>query len=99
MKLNYNLGAVMDINLTQREQSQMDFIDSLMAFNSINVGPKIKDDYNNYVENHKLRIETIKEVKKVMDHSSTYDFASFFERHNHSMIFNTSLEILNKKYL
>ena len=87
----------MDLNLTQREQAQMDFIDSLMAFNSINVGPKIKEDYKKYVENHKLKIETIKEVKKVMDHSSTYDFASFFERHNHSMIFNTSLKILNER--
>ena len=87
----------MEVNFTQEEQAKMDFVDSLMAFNSISIGPKIKSDYTSYVRNYKLNIKTIKEAGKVMDKSLTYDFASFFERHNHSMIFNLSLNILNQR--
>jgi len=72
----------------------MDFIDSLMAFNSKSIGPMLKNDYQDILKRLKLNVNSINDVSEVMKHSLVYDFASFFERHNHSMIFRTSLDIL-----
>ena len=59
----------MEINLTHREQSKMDFIDSLMAFNSKSIGPMLKHDYQDIINRRKLDVNSVNDVSKVMKYS------------------------------
>ena len=87
----------MNINLTQREQAEMHFIDSLMAFNSVCIGPELKRQYQNNVEKKKLHISSMRDVADVFRESTLYNFSAFFERFNHKMIFQNTLSILEKR--
>ena len=84
----------MDIQFSRREQAEWDFIDSLMAFNSTGLGPKVKLDYADAVERRKAAVETTKDVGGIINTMPSYQFAAFFERHNHAMMFDTTLDIL-----
>ena len=87
----------MDIQFTRRENAEWDFIDSLMAFNSVSIGPKLKQDYANIVERRKATIKSAKDVGQIINDAPIYKFASFFERHNHAMMFDTTLDIVGER--
>ena len=87
----------MKINLTHREQAEMHFIDSLMAFNSVAIGPELKNEYHRNVEKKKLTVSSLRDVAAILKSSTLYKFSSFFEYSNHKLIFDKTLSILKKR--
>ena len=87
----------MRIELSRTEQARADFIDALMAYNSAGISPHMKRVYADRAERTQQPIESIKDVGAVLEDTPIYKFAAFFERHNHAMIFQTTLDVLEKR--
>ena len=67
----------MDVNFSQEEQAKMDFVDSLMAFNSISIAPKIKKDY--LLKEHGDNVPLMKSIKKTIDPNNIMNPGKIFD--------------------
>ena len=87
----------MNIDLNRTEQAKSDFIDALMAYNSVGVSPRVKRAYGERIKRSAQAVDSIEAVAAVLVDEPAYKFLAFFERHNHAMVFQTTQEVLNAR--
>lgn len=87
----------MHIRKTRTEQARFDFVSGLMSYNSTGIGPGMVKHFED--NKHRLpgKQPSIPEMKAVMEDAIPYKFGAFFEKHNHAMMFNTILDIIDKQ--
>ncbi len=86
----------MRIQLDRSERAKLDFVSGLMAYNSTGIGKAMSDHYARHTEQLGPHPK-LEQVSEVMSAAPPYQFGAFFERHNHAMIFDTTLEILRRR--
>ncbi len=87
----------MHIDIDRTERAKLDFVSGLMAYNSTGIGKAMTDHYSRHAPalgEH----PSLEQVADVMNAAPAYRFGAFFERHNHAMMFETSLEILHRRH-
>lgn len=82
---------------TRTDRARLDFVAGLMAYNSTGIGRSMTELYREREPGFAGRAPSIAEVGEFMEDSAPYRFGAFFERHNHKMMFDTSLEILDRQ--
>ena len=87
----------MKVSLTREEQAKSDFIDALMAYNSVGISPRVKQRFAARAKRTNDPIDSIEAVAGLLADEPTYKFLAFFERHNHAMVFQTTLDVLNAR--
>ena len=87
---------MLEIHKNRTEQARMDFVSGLMGYNSTGIGAAMATYYQNKTKKHKHTPE-MQEVKEIMEKSPIYKFGAFFERHNHALMFQTTLDILESR--
>lgn len=87
----------MHIRKTRTEQARFDFVSGLMGYNSTGIGPGMVKHYEDHKHRWGGRKPTMAETKALMTESPAYKFGAFFERHNHAMMFETILGIIDKQ--
>ena len=87
----------MELQRNRTEQAKYDFVGGLMAFNSTGIGPGMVKHYDANKSKFGEKMPTIADVKAIMDPSTIYKFGAFFEKHNHAMMFQTILDVLENK--
>jgi ubiquinone/menaquinone biosynthesis C-methylase UbiE len=87
----------MEIRLDRSEQASLDFVDGLMAYNSTHISASLFDWFTDRSKSLGTKRLSMKEVEALITPTTLYKFAAFFEHHNHSMMFQTTLEILEKQ--
>lgn len=85
------------VQKTRTEQAKLDFVAGLMRFNSTGLGKAMSGYFEKHSVSSRVVRQSIASVADVMESSIPYQFASFFERHNHWRMFNTTLEILEAR--
>lgn len=82
---------------SRSEQARLDFVAGLMRFNSTGYGRAMTDHYARHEARWSTSKPSIDEIASVMEPSVPYRLGSFFERHNHSLMFRTTLDILERQ--
>jgi SAM-dependent methyltransferase len=67
-----------------------------MAYNSTGIGKAMTEHYQRAAPRLERR-PSIDSVASVMSDAPAYRFGAYFERHNHKMMFQTTLEILHRR--
>ena len=87
----------MTINTTRAERARLDFVGGLMAYNSKGIGKSMFDHYEANKSKFGERKPSFDEVKEIMEASNAFKFGAFFERYNHAMLFQTTLDIIARQ--
>ena len=88
--------SMIDVEKNRTEQARLDFVAGLMGFNSTGIGAAMTTHYENKTK--KLdHTPQMPEVKDIMEKAPIYKFGAFFERHNHALMFQTILDILENR--
>lgn len=82
---------------TRTEQARLDFVAGLMRFNSTGYGRAMAEYYAASASRWADDKPTIEDVATVMEPSVPYRLGAFFERHNHALMFRTTLDILQRQ--
>ena len=87
----------MTITTTRSERAKLDFVGGLMAYNSMGIGKSMFAHYEANKSKHGQGEPSFDEVKDFMEDADAYKFGAFFERHNHAMMFQTTLDIVARQ--
>ncbi len=87
----------MQVELSRTEHAKSDFIDALMTYNSVGISPRVKEVYAERSQSAPTPVQSIKAVAELLNDEPIYKFLAFFERHNHALVFKTSLDVLNAR--
>lgn len=87
---------MLDVRRSRTDQARFDFVSGLMMYNSTGIGRAMAETYHDQAARMPTQPPSIADVAAVMEDHPAYKFGAFFERHNHAMMFDTALDILQR---
>ena len=87
----------MQLTKTLDEQARFDFVSGLMKYNSTGIGKSMTEYFLDNESKIKPDEPVIESIGAFMNDAPIYKFGAFFELNNHALMFETVLDILEKR--
>ena len=87
----------MQLTKTLDEQARFDFVSGLMKYNSTGIGKSMTEYFLDNESKIKPDEPAIESIGAFMNDAPIYKFGAFFELNNHALMFETVLDILEKR--